>query len=402
MNQAKLEASLAKYNEVTGWDDYPRDENGFMHLRWSAEKTDSRLSSLTTDISSLEAKLKKFKEEKAEKEKYKKTDDYKNSKKAMSKKKAKKKKESLLEMVFNNADFVKAEREADEEDAGGKVIDGKKKKSSSSKKSNPNTTLDTTYGTRYAPMVEMYYDMINEFDVLAKDIEAELETMKGPRHQTRYKSDQMSNLLSAKKSKADMIKEVVSIANKVSELEYKKEKDKKDESVGNISKEVSNLGAKYLRGSFDIYDMGDSDKKKGKKGKKDKDEVKKKKAKDYDDDEGSIKKVREKNSVSDTELAAEFAKALERNKDNLSFTPAEMYVAQEGKYNVVVIGDMLDIEHDWRFAAVSKKGKEIENFKKDYPGLLPRKNGTRMKFDLNRMKATDLNTGRTYKILAKS
>ena len=100
MDQAKLEASIAKYNFMTGLDDYPRDENGFMHLRWSAEKTDSRLDSLTTDISSLEAKLKKFKEEKAEKEKYKKSDDYKESKKSLSKKKAKKKKESLLAMVL--------------------------------------------------------------------------------------------------------------------------------------------------------------------------------------------------------------------------------------------------------------------------------------------------------------
>jgi len=398
MDQAKLEASIVKYNSMIGLDDYPRDENGFMHLRWSAEKTDSRLDSLTTDISSLEAKLKKFKEEKAEKEKYKKSDDYKESKKSMSKKKAKKKKESLLAMVFNDADSVKAEREADEEEDGGKMVD-KPKKKGSKKPFETKTTLDTTYGTRYSPMVEMYYDMINEFDAISKDLEAELETMKGPRHQTRYKSDQMGNLLSAKKSKADMIKEVVNIANKVSDLEYKKEKDKKDAEIGDVSREVSNLGAKYLRGSFDIFDMGDSKKKK----KKDK-EDKKGKKKDYDDEDddiGSIKKLKDVDSADDKELAVAFTKALEKNKDKINFTPAERYVNMDGRYDVVIIADPLNIEKDWRFVAVSKKGKEIENFKKDYPGLLPRKNGTRMKFDLNRMKATDLNSGRSFKLVMK-
>lgn len=398
MDQAKLEASIVKYNSMIGLDDYPRDENGFMHLRWSAEKTDSQLDSLTTDISSLEAKLKKFKEEKAEKEKYKKSDDYKESKKSMSKKKAKKKKESLLAMVFNDADSVKAEREADEEEDGGKIVD-KPKKKGSKKSTDVKTTLDTTYGTRYSPMVEMYYDMINEFDAISKDLEAELETMKGPRHQTRYKSDQMGNLLSAKKSKADMIKEVVNIANKVSDLEYKKEKDKKDAEIGDVSREVSNLGAKYLRGSFDIFDIGDSKKKK----KKDK-EDKKGKKKDYDDEDddiGSIKKLKDVDSADDKELAVAFTKALEKNKDKINFTPAERYVNMDGKYDVVITADPLDIEGTWKFLPVNKKGKEIENFKKDYPGLLPRKNGTRMKFDLNRMKATDLNSGRSFRLIMK-
>ena len=398
MDQAKLEASIAKYNSMVGLDDYPRDENGFMHLRWSAEKTDSQLDSLTTDISSLEAKLKKFKEEKAEKEKYKKSDDYKESKKSMSKKKAKKKKESLLAMVFNDADSVKAEREADEEEDGGKMVD-KPKKKGSKKSTDTKTTLDTTYGTRYSPMVEMYYDMINELDAISKELEAELETMKGARHQTRYKSDQMGNLLSAKKSKADMIKEVVNIANKVSDLEYKKEKDKKDAEIGDVSREVSNLGAKYLRGSFDIFDMGDSKKKK----KKDK-EDKKGKKKDYDDEDddiGSIKKLKDVDSADDKELAVAFTKALEKNKDKINFTPAERYVNMDGRYDVVVVADPLDIENTAKFVAVDKKGKEIKDFKKDYPGLLPRMKGTRMKYDLNRMKATDLNSGRSFKLIMK-
>lgn len=400
MDQAKLEASIAKYNSMVGLDDYPRDENGFMHLRWSAEKTDSQLDSLTTDISSLEAKLKKFKEEKAEKEKYKKSDDYKESKKSMSKKKAKKKKESLLAMVFNDADSVKAEREADEEEDGGKMVD-KPKKKGSKKSTDTKTTLDTTYGTRYSPMVEMYYDMINEFDAISKDLEAELETMKGPRHQTRYKSDQMGNLLSAKKSKADMIKEVVNIANKVSDLEYKKEKDKKDAEIGDVSREVSNLGAKYLRGSFDIFDMGDSKKKK----KKDKDkEDKKGKKKDYDDEDddiGSIKKLKDVDSADDKELAVAFTKALEKNKDKINFTPAERYVNMDGRYDVVIIADPLDVEKSARIVAVDKKGKEIKDFKKDYPGLLPRIKSMRLKHDLNRMKSTDLNSGRSYKLILK-
>lgn len=399
MDQTKLEASIASYNKITGLDDYPRDKDGFMHLRWSAEKTDSRLESLTTDISSLEAKLKKFKEEKAEKEKYKKSNDYKESKKALSKKKNKKKKESLLAMVFNDADSIKAEREADEEEDGGKVIDIKTRKKINKKTTETRNTLDTTYGTRYSPMVEMYYDMINEFDAISRDLEAELETMKGPRHQTRYKSDQMGNLLSAKKSKADMIKEVVNIANKVSDLEYKKEKDKKDAESGDISKEISNIGAKYLRGSFDIFDMGD---KKKKKKDKDKSSSGKKKDKDDDDDDiGSIKKLKDVDSADDKELAVAFTKALEKNKDKINFTPAERYVNMDGKYSLVIVCDPLDIEGSAKMIAVDKKGKEIKDFKKDYPGLMPRIKSMRLKYDVNRMKATDLNSGRSYKMVFK-
>lgn len=399
MDQAKLEASIARYNQLTGLDDYPRDENGFMHLRWSAEKTDSRLNSLSTDISSLEAKLKKFKEEKAEKEKYKKSNDYKESKKSLNKKKAKKKRDSLLAMVFNDADAVKAEREADEEEDGGKIIDAKSKKKANKKSAENRNTLDTTYGTRYSPMVEMYYDMINEFDAISKDLEAELETMKGPRHQTRYKSDQMSNLLSAKKSKADMIKEVVNIANKVSDLEYKKDKDKRDADSGDVSKEVSNIGAKYLRGSFDIFDMGKS-KKKNKK--KDKSEDKKKKNdNDDEDDYGSIKKLKDSDSADDKELAVAFTKALEKNKDKINFTPAERYVNMDGKYTICIVADPLDIDRSSRVVAINNKGEEIKDFKKDYPGLLPRLKSMRLKHDINRMKSTDLNTGRVYKLILK-
>lgn len=49
--------------------------------------------------------------------------------------------------------------------------------------------------------------------------------------------------------------------------------------------------------------------------------------------------------------------------------------------------------------AIDKKGKEIKDFKKEYPGLMPRIKAMRLKYDLNRMKATDLNSGRSYKII---
>ena len=137
---------------------------------------------------------------------------------------------------------------------------------------------------------------------------------------------------------------------------------------------------------------------------KDTEEKKSGKKKDYDDDDddfGSIKKLKDVDSADDKELAVAFTKALEKNKDKINFTPAERYVNIDGKYSVVITADPLDVENSAKFIAVDKKGKEIKDFKKDYPGLLPRMKGTRMKYDLNRMKATDLNSGRSYKLILR-
>ena len=404
VNEDKIELAKREYNKISGWDDIPRDKDGFIRLQFTAQKNDERLAELTTDISSLEEKLKKYKEEKAKKEKYQETKEYKDSKKQISKKKQKKKKESLLAMVFNNADAVKDEEEENEEEDGGKVVD-KKAKSTKKKPSKAETTLDTTYGKRFSPVVAMLHDTITEFDQIADEIEEDLKNSRNT-SRTMYRSSQIGNLISAKNSKLSAVKELASVAKTVSDLEYKKEKDKKDTEGSDTSREISSFGARYLRGSFDIFDAG-------KKKKKDKDKPEKKSSKpksakaDDDDDEddvGSIKasKYRPPDGDENTEqeMAMEFFKALENNKENINFTPAERYVSMEGKYTIKVAADPLDLENTWRFVPISNKtGKEIPEFKDKYPGLLPRKRKCRMKFDMNRMKVTDLNTSKTYKLL---
>ena len=148
INEELLDLGRAKYRSVVGLDDMPRDKEGFIVLKPTAARVDQKMTTLTADIGSLEAKLKKYKAEREKTEKYTKTEDYKESKKQMSKKKQKKKRESLLLSVFNNADALKdedEEEEFDEEEGSGYI---EKKKKGSSKKSNV-STLETTYGKRF-------------------------------------------------------------------------------------------------------------------------------------------------------------------------------------------------------------------------------------------------------------
>lgn len=402
MDEDKYEANRAAYRSISGLDDIPRGEDGFIHLQFTAAKTDEQITELTASISSIEEQLKRYKKAKAEKQKYTKTEEYKQSKKEASKKKQKKKRESLLAMVFNNAD---AEQEKDDmEEEGGVVTDTKPKSSGKTKRQN--TTLDTTYGKRFSPVVAMLHDTITEFDQIAADIKEDLEKSRN-NSRTMYRSSQIGNLISAKNSKLSAVKELASVAKVVSDLEYKKEKDKKDAEAGDVSKAISSIGAKYLRGSMDMDLPSKKEGKKKKNSGKGLSFGKSSKSSDDEDDDdiGSVKKFEGGSSNSeetDRELAVEFTKALEKNKDRMSFTPAERYVNLEGTYTIMVVADSFDLENSWKFIAVDNKSqKEIKGFKNDYPGLLPRKKDCRMKFDLSRMKCTDANTSRTYKLLLK-
>ena len=393
-DQDVLDLGYERYDQMTGLADMERDSDGFIILKPTANRVDKRKSDLTTDISNLEAKLKQFKQERNQLSQYQQTDEYKKSKKSMSKKKIKKKKESLLEMVFNNADKVAAEAEenADNEDEedGISYRDSKKAKAKA-RKANKDTTLDTTYGKRFSPMVSMLYDTITEFDKIANDIEDELAQARNS-SRSMYRSSQISNLLAAKKSKMDAITKLTDIAKTVSDFEYKKEKDRQATEGSDSSKAISNLAAKYLRGSYDMDD----------KSKKAKDKSKKKKSKDWDDDDDdvddSIKKQRESDNRA---LAEEFAKTLGKHKGDIKLTPHELYAKMEGKYTIQVLVDPFD-ESDWKFVAVSTKtGKIMENFKDDYPGLLPRKRDTKMIFDIAKLKCTDKVSARSYKLILK-
>ena len=46
-----------------------------------------------------------------------------------------------------------------------------------------------------------------------------------------------------------------------------------------------------------------------------------------------------------------------------------------------------------------RSGSTVGFCKNGYMNIVARKNGTRMKFDLNRMKATDLNSGRSFRLI---
>lgn len=400
MDQAIYDLGREEYRRAVGLDEMERDKDGFIILRPTAARVDDRLSTLTTDIGSLEAQLQKFREEKAAAEKYKKTPEYKASKKKGMSKKDKKKRSTLLEMVFNNADAAAESSDEEEDEEGYKDL---KKKGSAPKKKE--TTLDTTYGMRFSPVVSMLYDTITDFDRIAAEIEVELESSRG---MTRgmYRASQIGNLISAKNSRLSAVKELGSIAKTVSDLEYKKEKDKQAAEGTNTSKEISNLAAKYLRGSFDLDDTG-STKDKGGKKKKGKGKVSKginpysRDVDNDDDDDDSIDRGRRNSS--DLELAKEFAKTIGSRKGDIKFTAHERFIDMEGKYTFVVAVDPTNPEKSWRFLAVDpSSGKEIKGFKDKYKELYPRKKDCRMRFDLAKKRATDLNSARSYKLVFDS
>lgn len=415
-----LEMGKERYREASGLNDMDRDKDGFIILKPTASHTDQKKAALTADISTLEAKLQKYKEEKQKVTAYQKTEDYRDSKKSQSKKKLKKKKENLLNMVFNNADHLMdtesdEEDDIDEDDEDGTYKDSRKSKAKA-RKANA-TTLDTTYGKRFAPVVSMLQDTIFEFDKIAADIEADLNNSRN-NAKTMYRSSQIGNMISAKNSKLSAVKELGSIAKVISDLEYKKEKDKKETEGSDSSKAVANMAAKILRGGYDDYDSGSSScGKKGKKGKKDKDGkggkgiatvrgISRSMLDEEDDDDspyGKIERQKSRSTMNEVDqkvLAGEFAKTLMENKDKIKLTPWERNVQLEGTYSVQVLCDPLDPTNDWKFVAVSTKNGKILN-SDEYKEILPKKKKTRMRFDLNKARATDANSNRTYKLMFK-
>lgn len=416
MDQAIYELGREQYRIASGYSDMDRDEDGFVILKPTASHVDARKAELTTSIDDLESKLRKFRAEKAEVTRYQKTDDYRESKKKGRSKKEKKARESLLSMVFNNADELAEEEGADDEEG---YRDGKKP----AKKRE--TTLDTTFGKRFSPVVSLLHDSISDFDAIAKAIEAELNSARGTA-KNMYRSQQISNLISAKNSKLSAVKELGSIAKTVSDLEYRRDKEKRG-GESDSTKIISSLGAKYLRGDFDIDDDRGSKTKKGKKGKgKDKGDSSFKKAtkgvkRDEDDDDeddevGSVErpsgpvrpgKKKPKGDKSradrDEDLAKAFAEEIMSRKGEFSFSPHERSLKVEGKYMFMVACDPLDPEHTWSFVAVDPKtGKALKGFKEKYKDLYPKKKNTRMRFDIAKKKCTDLNTSKSYKLIFTS
>lgn len=392
MTQDVYDIGVDRYKHAIGFDELERDDDGFIVLKPSASRVDQKMADLITNISSLEEKLKKYKAEQAQTKKYQQSDEYKESKKKQSKKKKKKEKENLLEMIFNNADNI----EDAEDDEDGTYDDSKKTKAAKRKATqNKETTLETTYGKRFSPVVSLLFDTINDFDKIAADIEDDLRTSKS---KSMYRSNQIGNLISAKDKKLSAVNKLADVAKTLSDLEYKKEKDKKGDE-GDSNKLIANFASKYLSGAFDDEEDRKSGKKKNKKKSKglsvaDLDD-------DDDDDESSIKRSKE-SDAEDREIAAKLANRLMENKDKVTMTAHEKYVAMEGKYLIAVVADPVDPDNDWKYIALDPKSrKEIKDFKDKYKGLLPKKSAARMTFDLSRLRAYDKNTAKTYQLLLK-
>lgn len=406
-----LDVARENYRHAIGADmhDDDRDENGFIVLRPTQEHVENRQKSLTTDIDQLQARLKTYMSEKKHFDDIAASDDFKNKSKK-SKKKKKKAKASLLASIFNNADNLNSDTDenSEEDDDGYEDIKGEKKPKAKSTK--PKDTLDSTYGMRFAPVVSYLKDAIDDFDAIADEIQEELET-KGTSRGV-YRSSQMANLISAKNSKLSAVKELAAVARVVSDLEYKKAKDKSanDENKDAV---IARFGSRYLSGGFDDLDItisASGGKKKGKvkdkKKKHDFSSMTDDEREEYDEEDygGTVEKGSSKKGTipEQKELAKRFAEKILQKKDKLSFTPNEKYIEMEGKYEVVVVvEDPINPSSDWKFTALDKKGREIEGFRKDYKELLPNKKASRMVFDMVKLQATNKATGLKYRILVK-
>ncbi|MDE6041010.1 MAG: hypothetical protein K2F99_05480, partial [Muribaculaceae bacterium] len=249
MDSALIELGKSQFRAVT---DQERDDEGFVILRPKADRVDQKMAVLTTSIDTLEDKLKELRKTQAQTKAYQDTDEYRAEKKASKKKGKKKARERLINMIFSNADNVK-DAEEREASSGSKPEDAKDKDSKGKKKKGPrkeDTTLDTTYGQRFSPIVSMLNDSYEDFGRIAAEIEAELDSP-SCRGKTMYRSTQTGNLLSAKNSQLSALKELGSIAKTLSDLEYKRDKEKKAED-GDTTKALSNLAAQYLRTTDDV------------------------------------------------------------------------------------------------------------------------------------------------------
>ena len=407
-----LDLARDNYRHAIGADEHvdDRDSDGFIILMPTEEHVESRQKSITTNIEQLESRLKTYMSEKKHFDDLANSDDFK-SKSKKKKKKKKKAKASLLSSIFNNADVLNASTDEENEDSDDGYADIKDDKKGKTKSSKPKDTLDSTYGMRFAPVVSYLKDAIDDFDAIADEIQEELET-KGTSRGV-YRSSQMANLISAKNSKLSAVKELASVARVVSDLEYKKAKDK-NANDDNKDAMIARFGSKFLSGGFDDLEISIS----GSSGKKNKSKVKdKKKKKDFlamtdsereelDDEDygGSVEKSSGKKGTipEQKELAKRFAEKLISKKGKIDLTPNERYINMEGKYEVVVIvEDALNPSEDWKFTALDKKGREIEGFRKDYKELLPNKKASRMTFDMVKMQATNKATGLKYRILVK-
>ena len=395
--------------------DIPRNNDGFIVLTPTQKSASTQVDHLTTNIDTLQEKLNRFRAEREQLEAVKEKgpeavakDDNSWFKKN---KKAKKRQKNLIENIFNNSDSLRMEDPDAEDDEEENQETEESNTTNKKKKKKPDipTTLDTTYGRRFSPVVAMLYDTVVDFDSIAEEIEKELRSKAGSM-KGMYRSSQMGNLISAKNSKLSAVKELASISKTISDLEYKKEKDAKANEDQDTSSEVAVLGAKYLR-SISSDDDGESfGKSKKKKKKKDKDKKDQKKFKEksksswVDDDDDSVvsNRVSEMNTKSDREQADAVAKMLLGRRSDIKLDPYEYNIAMEGKYNFVVVADQKHPEDDWEFVAVDPEtGKKIKGFKDNYKDLYPKKKLCRMTFSFDRMKAIDKNSNKTYQLILK-
>lgn len=400
------------YDEYDDEEDIDEDdETSESPASFNSDNVNDVKAKMTSSIDSIESVLMKYKDDKdAIDETYrsKQRKEYHTEPlfKPVDKKQKKKERKALLENVFNNSP------DDDDEDSENR--------------------LDTTYGKRFAPVVEYIFDTINEFDNIADSIQNELANNKA-NTKGMYYTSQIGNLISARNSKLSAIKELTNISKTISDIEYKREKDNKKDDEKDLTKNFIYMGAQYLRGALnndrdddcknddngdsDVINSGSSshnrkDKKRKKKDKKVKNGKKKKKSKNHDDDDDdtmSVEYVNDKKSSTPSRNIS--SKSVSNSDDvfnaimskrNVELNPYEQFIEVEGTYKFVVVADAEKPDDDWTFVAVDPKtDKKIKGFKEKYKALYPDKKLCKMYFNLERMKAIDKATNKSYQLFLK-
>ena len=119
----------------------------------------------------------------------------------------------------------------------------------------------------------------------------------------------------------------------------------------------------------------------------------------YDDDDIEDVAKSKKRTKDDEELATALAQELMSRKGEFSFTAHEKAIAIEGTYTFAIQCDPLDPDGTWKMVALDKKGKLIKGFKEEHGDLFPKKKNMKLRFDINKGKAYDSNSGKSYKLL---
>jgi hypothetical protein len=330
------------------------------------------------NLDNLEAKLNMIAKEKqkVEKsvEKAEKKEDSLKFKKA--KKKKKKQKEQQIRLMFSG---TQDSMETDSEEDSEPIVVVK----NNVVKNTEGTILDNNIGKRFG---HLYAKQIDDYEYISKIVDEIKEDLSVSQSKNMYRTSQVSNLLSALGQKRTLLKDMTDMAKTISDLElkYAKEERTNKEESGNDDGLASKIGVSIVRGLYD--DVFEENIKKKKKSSK------KRKEDDDDDDEDDM-------DVSSKKDASR--RLAERIAKNVVFSNYERNIDIEGEYKICVIADKDEPKDDWKFIIVDEDGERRKDWEKERPELIPNKKEAKMKFLVDKLKASDTRTGKSYKLILK-